>query len=208
MLNKYLLYLYYQYCKATGISVKLEDLKELNYEFLEWVARNKLISKEYLQYLVYLGVLSEKSVLEIGKGRYDTISGENIEIVSPFASSLGKEDSDLLIIDSMPLIAERKRIIVPNVDILLTHNPYFPEILVNWDRIHNSGQYDISIGMYGSIHDKDWQEKIEVLEILSEKLDDDYRIDYDTDDDKFFCVLNSDRKIKRKVKTLYKGRFL
>jgi hypothetical protein len=49
MLNKYLLCLYYQYCKATGISVKLEDLKELNYEFLEWVARNKLISKEYLQ---------------------------------------------------------------------------------------------------------------------------------------------------------------
>jgi len=204
MLNKYLLCLYKQYCSAKGIECKIENFHKLSYEFTEWIAQNKLLSKEYLDYLIYLDVLSSKRVIEVDKGRYDSIAEGKFEVVSRHASSLGLEDKELLLIGGVAVIETSKEIIVPDTDILLTHNPYFSESLTNWWRIHNDGQFDISIGMYGSIYDEDFNEKIKLIEQLSSRMSDDHRIDYDTDKDRYFCTLNSARN--KKVKELILSR--
>lgn len=200
MLNKYLLCLYKQYCSAKGIDCKIENYHELSFEFTKWIAQNKLLSKEYFDYLVHLGVLSCKKVIEVDKGRYDSIAQEEIKVVSRHASSLGLENKELILIGGVPLIEESGKLIIPDTDILLTHNPYFSESLTNWWRIHNAGEYDISIGMYGSIYDEDFNEKIKLIEQLSSKMSDDHRVDYDTDQDRYFCTLNSTRN--KKVKEL------
>ena len=198
MLNKYLLCLYKQYCSAKGIECQIENLHELSFEFTKWIAQNKLLSKEYFDYLVHLGVLSCKKLIEVDKGRYDSIAQEEFEVVSSFASSIGFENKELLLIGAVPLIETSKQIIIPDTDIILTHNPYFSESITNWWRIHNAGEYDISIGMYGSIYDEDFDEKIKLIEQLSSRMSDDHRIDYDTDKDRYFCTLNSAKNQKRK----------
>jgi len=199
MLNKYLLCLYHQYCMSKGNICVYDDLSKLSYEFTEWISKNRLLAHEYLDYLKYLEVVPNDNIIEIGKGRYDSISNQEMEIVSPFANSLGFENSEFLIIGTIPIIEKQKEIFVANTDILLTHNPYFLESIFNWSKIHNSKKYDISVGMYGSIYDKDYEEKIKILKILANQMSDDYRFDYDTDKDKYFCSLNSDRKTKKLI---------
>jgi len=198
MLNKYLLCLYKQYCSARGIECKIENFYELSFEFTKWIAENKLLSKEYFDYLVHLGVLSSKKVLEVDKGRYDTISQGTFEVVSPFASSIGLENKELLLIGGVPLISSAEKLIIPDTDIILTHNPYFSESLTNWWKIHNAGEYDISIGIYGCVYDEDFDEKIKFIKHLSSRMSEDHRIDYDTDEDRYFCTLNSIRNKKKK----------
>ena len=61
--------------------------------------------------------------------------------------------------------------------------------------------YDISIGMYGNIYDRDRKLKIELLSKLADKMDTDTELTQDTLGDKYFCSLNSRRYIKRKILT-------
>ena len=61
--------------------------------------------------------------------------------------------------------------------------------------------YDISIGMYGNIYDRDRKSKIELLSKLADKIDTDTELTQDTLGDKYFCSLNSKRYIKRNILT-------
>lgn len=201
MLNKYLMFLYQQYCKAKGIDIVNNKFDKIDYNFLNWITQNKLLSNQYLDYLKYLGITFSKSIIEVDKGRYDSIASTEMEVVSKVASSLGIENRELIIIGSTPIISSSKKNILPTTDIILTHNPYFIENLTNWNKIHNSGKYDISIGMYGSVYDEDFDEKIKYIESISKQMNDDYRIDFDTDKDNYFCTLNSNRKQKKLILT-------
>ena len=97
------------------------------------------------------------------------------------------------------LIKKDNGIAMPSTDNLLTHNPYEEMIIYDWVKIHNSHLYDISIGMYGNIHDSNFTEKIKLLEDMSKQMDSDYSLDYDTDKDNYFCAINSRRTTKRKI---------
>ena len=200
MFNRYLINLYKQYCDARGIECNPFDGKNLSYEFLEWIAINKLLAKEYSDYLAYLGYCDSKTIAEVGKGRYDSISTDNMAVISPYADTLHLANSELLVIDGTPLVEQKGKLIIPQEQILLTSNPYEEMRIGNWSRIHNLGQYDISIGMFGNIHDEDFEKKIKLIEELSSRMTDDHSVDYDTDKDNYFCTLNSRRKVK--VKTL------
>lgn len=192
----YLAMLYIQYCKANGIKDESFDFNNLSYEFLEWIARNELLVDEYYKYLLALGYLDNKTVALIDKGRYDYIKGDNITLISLFAPTLNLPMSDLLITNSLDVISENNNGPLLQ-DIILTYNPYFDFLIeTNWPIIHNSQLRDISIGVFGSIYDKDREEKIKFIKEMSEKMDDDHRINYDTDNDKYFYTLNSKRKIK------------
>ena len=200
MFNRYLLNLYKQYCDARSVVCNPFDGKNLSYDFLEWITINKLMAKEYSDYLLYLGHLESKTVAEVGKGRYDSIASEEMTIISPYADTLELLKRELFVIDGVPLIEQGEKIVLPEEQILLTHNPYDEMRIINWSRVHNMGDYDISIGMFGSIYDKDFSKKVKLIEEISKRMTEDHVIDYDTDKDKYFCSLNSKRKVK--VKTL------
>ena len=200
MFNRYLLNLYKQYCDARGVVCNPFDGKNLSYDFLEWITINKLMAKEYSDYLLYLGHLESKTVAEVGKGRYDSIASKEMAVISPYADTLELPKSELFVIDGVPLIEQGGKIVLPEQQILLTHNPYDEMRIINWSRVHNTGDYDISIGMFGSIYDEDFSKKVKLIEEISKRMTEDHVIDYDTDKDKYFCSLNSMRKVK--VKTL------
>lgn len=200
MFNRYLLNLYKQYCDARGVVCNPFDGKNLSYDFLEWITINKLMAKEYSDYLLYLGHFESKTVAEVGKGRYDSIASEEMAIISPYADTFELPKRELFVIDGVPLIEQGGKIVLPEEQILLTHNPYDEMRIINWSRVHNLGEYDISIGMFGSIYDEDFLKKVKLIEEISKQMTKDHVIDYDTDKDKYFCSLNSKRKIK--VKTL------
>ena len=50
------------------------------------------------------------------------------------------------------------------------------------------------------VYDEDFSKKVKLIEEISKQMTEDHVIDYDTDKDKYFCSLNSKRKVK--VKTL------
>ena len=39
--------------------------------------------------------------------------------------------------------------------------------IINWSRVHNLGDYDISIGMFGSIYDEDFSKKVKLIEEIT-----------------------------------------
>ena len=199
MLNGYLLNLYKQYCDAKGIVFKPIHIENISYEFLEWITINKLCAKEYRDYLLYLGYHNSKSIAEIDKGRYDSIAFGDIEIISPYAYTLNLPNAQIFFIEGIPFIEKERKILLSEKQVLLTHNPYDLTNIQKWINIHNLGRYDISIGMYGSIHDENYSKKIKCIEDLAKKMNEDYTIEYDTDKDKYFCSLNSKRKVKIKI---------
>lgn len=200
MLAEYLMALYYQYCNAREIKIinftKMKD----NEDFINWIVKNRQTSKMYKDYLSYLEVPLYDGT-EVGKGKYDSIGSKDMEIVSPYGITLGILPSKLIITDSNVLIATPRTISLAETNLFITHNSYSYQDILSWYKIHNSGMYDISIGMYGNICDKDRESKIELLSKLADKMDTDTELTQDTLGDKYFCSLNSRRYIKRKILT-------
>lgn len=195
-MEKYLIKLYKQYCDAYNIEF---DIKKLNStEFINWIIKNKKLSKKYKIYLTNIGYISSKYKVEIGKGKYDSISDDDIKIISPYAETLGKQNSRLIIANGEPIIKRQNKLIIPNQELLLTHNPYDDE-LSGWKDIHNNGIYDISVGVYGNIYDKNYKKKLYMIKELSRTMNDDFIIDYETDNDEYYCSIHSKRKVLSKV---------
>ena len=143
-----------------------------------------------------LGYIDGKNVSEVGKGIHDTLHLPNSKIISPYAKTIGLPNSELFVIGGIPLIQEKGALLYPDADILLTYNPYEEMNIINWSKIHNSKMFDVSIGFYGSVHDSDFDDKIELLEKISKKMYEDHKIDFDTDKDNYFCSISSKRKVK------------
>lgn len=200
-MDKYLLNLYKQFCDARGMICNPFDFKKYENEFIYWLAHNKILTNQYREFLLSLGYVDGKSISEIGKGVYDTLLLSDALIISPYAETMNLHNSELFMIGDCPLIQENGKILRPKTKVLLTHNPYEEMQIYNWFKIHNSGLYDISIGMYGNVHDGNYFSRIKMMEELSKRMIDDHEFDYDTDKDNYFCSINSKRFVKRKVLT-------
>ena len=198
MSKRYILNLYKQYCEARGLACNPMNETIKSYDFFEWIAYNQLLAKEYGDYLQCLGYGDSRKIAEVGKGRYDSIAKDQMKVISPYADTLGLPNSELLILGNVPLIKQEKRIIVPEQPILLTHNPFGEMGIIDWSLVHNAGVYNISIGMFGNVHDEDRLKKVELLHEISKKMNEDHVISYDTDQDKYFYSLNSNRMIRKK----------
>lgn len=176
MLEEYLKALFCQYCNAREIkNINFAEMKD-NEDFINWIVQNRQTSKMYKDYLSYLNV-------------------------SSYGITLGVLPSKLIITDRNVLIATPRTISLAETNLFITHNPYSYQDVSSWHKIHNSGMYDISIGMYGNIYDRDRKSKIELLSKLADKMDTDTELTQDTLGDKYFCSLNSRRYIKRKILT-------
>lgn len=198
MFEKYLLCLFKQYCDAKGLDINNMNNMYSN-EFVDWIIQNKSLLNNYMNYLSELGFdYPTGDIIEIGKGEYDSISQHGIKLISMFAGTLGRINSSIFVYRGIPLILKQNGIVIPKEHIILTHNPYIASEILGWYSIHNFGEKNISIGMFGKLDDKDISRKVKLLEQLSRKMTDDYSFDYDTNEGNYFCSLNSNRRIKRK----------
>lgn len=199
MFKKYIWCLFKQFCEANGLDITNTN-KIYSDEFADWIMRQKSLLNIYESYLKFLGFDSSvDDILEIGKGQYDSLSQQGIRVISPFAETMGKRNSTLYIDREIPLILHQNGIIIPMEHILMTYNPYFESDILNWNLIHNRGENNISIGMFGKLTDEDSERKVKVLENISKQMNEDFTFDLDTEDENYFCSLNSKRTIKRKI---------
>ena len=198
-MKNYLWCLYKQFCDAKGLDM-VSTHKMSSKDFVDWIVQRKSLLNTYKTYLETLGFAYQtNNILEIGKGKYDSLFQQGISLVSPFAETIGKCNSILYIDRGTPLILQQNGIVIPIEHILLTHNPYFESEILNWYLIHNMGVKNISIGMFGNLTDEDSIKKVQLLEDLSKLMTEDYLFAYDVDQGNYFCSLNSKRTIKRKV---------
>lgn len=199
-MDEYINCLYKQFLAANG--GKVSKNSKINYnEFGYWLAKNRLLLKEYSDYLQYLNVYYEDfETAEIGKGRYDTLATEDMSIISPYGNTLDCSNAKFIIKNNLPYAYTDGIIIELSQKNFLTHNPYKDFEIAEWYKLHNNDR-SISIGMFGLISDKNYKAKIALLQNLAQKMCDDYTIDFDTDNDRYFCALNSRSYVKRLVKT-------
>ena len=201
-MNEYLLNLYKQFSDVRGINYNIFNLKKYESEFIEWVVQNNQLTATFRKFLLSLGYFEGKSISEIGKGLYDSLLLSNAQIISPYANTMNLPNYRFYLVGNIPFIQDNGIIYSPNTNIIHTHNPYKETEVSNWFRIHNSGLYDISIGMYGDIHDRNFSSRLELIEKIAERMIDDYDFNYDTNRDNYFCLLNSKRKVKSKIKKI------
>ena len=201
MKSKYILLLYKQYCETVGKQYDKFNII-VDIEFIKYLSFLVKRTIDYANYLNYLGLcLTNDTTIELNKGKYDSLGKELVTIVSPFAETIGCQNSELLICDENPLVIIGASIFTAdNCDWFLTHNPIIRSSVSNITLLHNIGE-NVCIGIYGKTTDKDRYKKLKMLEECATKMSDDIGFYYDTDKDNYFSCIKSERKIKRKVLT-------
>lgn len=197
--NDYIKHLYYKFCKAKG------DMNGSEAEFIEWIVNLYELTNKYAEYLTYVYPNIEFfDTAEIDKGFYDSINRlfNQIKVISKYGNSLGKENRNFGFLHdgdewlNPVYVGQNKKLFLAQSSLIITHNPseYFK--LSDWVRIHNQGERNIAIGMYGDYLDKDREEKLGMLSSLSERMTNDFELTSDTDRGNYFAILRSRRLVK------------
>ena len=170
--DMYIKFLISQFKSATGtknIDVKSETFIS---DFRNWIKSRQDISQNYLSMLDYMGLqkIIEPTTAEVEKGKLDTIVKPfDTTIITPYSEGLIVPDksriitSEFIVHNGMPVlykvngmnITEAKPISSDSTLTFMTQNPYMEANIKNWEQLHNSGESDIIVGVYGSIYDKD-----------------------------------------------------
>lgn len=192
-----------QYEKSTGIKFDINNEHQTRGGFYEWVNRNQAISEDYLKFLKFMRALPEEEskIAEVGKCFDDTITlDNNINMITPCVDKIYyyKAKPSEEIIAGQLIIKDKMFKLLAKDDILdfdryITQNPYNEYCVENWEQVHNNG-INITVGVYGSIYDKDYQSKIDSLKLLKEKLEKEYKEEYATIGDSYFYAIASDRE--------------
>lgn len=83
-----------------------------------------------------------------------------------------------------------------NIKRFITHNSYSKGNIRNWETLHNSEKYNITVGIYRSVYDHDIEDKIKVLNQLRDKLNDNCFYEKNVErGDIYMHVVSSNRKI-------------
>ena len=200
MKSEYLFCLYKQYCQSIGMKYDIYNIFS-DANFINWVSGLYKQTKLYGNYLLSLDVdLACDSVIEINKGKYDSLGLNLVSVISNYAETLGLKNGSLLIRNNEPLVLISSSIFeVDSCDLFLTHNPYDMCDIAMFRQLYDIG-LNICLGMYGQISDKDMEVKLKNLHSLAKDSIDDLRLYYDTLGNDYFACIKSARKIKRKVK--------
>ncbi len=177
-------------------------------EFAGWVKERKTIGLDYLSFIFSSLKLSnnQELIAEIGKGESDTlITGDSRIIITPFTKNIKREKPELLVEGALwvershpILIRGNKPIDISkcNIKRFITHNPYSKGNIRNWETLHNSEKYNITVGIYGSVYDHDIEDKIKVLNQLRDKLNDNCFYEKNVErGDIYMHVVSSNRKV-------------
>ena len=93
MFERYLLCLFKQYCDARGLDINNMNNMYSN-DFVDWIVQNRSLLSTYMDYLNALGFdYPVDDVVEVGKGQYDSISRNGVNLISIFAGTVGQLNS-------------------------------------------------------------------------------------------------------------------
>lgn len=220
-MEKYFNKLVEQFKSATGTKNVDVNSQEFIKEFSEWVKSRKMIGSEYGAFIESMNVHPTivGTSVEIGKGKHDSIVlGTEIPMITPYSEGIKRENggiitADFRVYDGTPVIIKHNKggnqLEMVDTDIVrrfITQNPYEQSCISNWEQLHNRGE-NITVGIFGSIYDKDTEPKIRQIEMLRDGLDDDsFKEEYTTADDRYYYAISSTRKVKVLCKTLTRYR--
>lgn len=218
-MEKYLSLLIEQFKQANNIKNVDINSQAFISEFSEWIKLRQDVSKNYLALLEYmeLSKFADCDTAEVGKGRYDTIVKPfNTTIITPHISGLETLRNERIINAELVVMGETPVLFGANKNgkpissssnlTFMTQNPYTPIEIRNWEDLHNSGESDIIVGVYGSIYDKDIASKLKQIQELEEKLNGSYIREDAVVGDTYSYAIASKRKVKTLVKTYIRTR--
>ena len=216
-MEQYIKSLINRFASANGIKNPDINSKQFIDEFSQWLKSRKAIGREYTYFIDYMGFnFANPDCAEIGKSQYDSIVVPfETTIITPASKPFKGVDEKRIITGNMRVYEDVPLLVrhdtqgynsvdqIPNdiIRTFMTQNPFGQSSIAGWGDLHNSGNNDIIVGIYGSTHDKDMNEKIKMMQALRDKLQRQFIEDMSVDGDSYFYVLGSDRFEKKLVKT-------
>lgn len=201
-------YLIDQFKSAKGLKHVDIYSKKFISEFAFWLKEMQKKGEEYINYLDILEFnFKDSSCAEFGKGEHDTlVKPFKTKIISPNAGEITGVSKDRLIIGNVKiyngnacLLNKEKEVkVLPKAitHTYMTQNPYYFGNISGFENIHNCGNNNIIIGVYGNIHDKDRETKENQIKTIKNNLNKPYIEFYETDKDSYYHVIGSKRKIR------------
>ena len=212
--------LFVQYCNAIGKKIDFsgtrgkEEIEKDMENFIKWFCEHSAHTSRYGRFLQHVVPgFDEKTVLELNKGYYDSLSKycPNVDSMSTYRYAMDLDLGKTLVFG----LDQDKRLIVPygfdgirnlrilDYDMLLSQNPYtyvIDDVHKALSAIHRQGNYDVSFGVFGEEVDADKKRKLELVKAFAHLLADDYKLSYETDEGLYFASVNSKRKTKVLIK--------
>lgn len=207
-MKDYLVELIAQFKRATGTKNVDVNSQEFISEFSEWVLSRKSMGNDYASFIKNMSVyptITSKTSVEVGKGKMDSIASNlGISMITPYLDE--NDSTSFFVFDGTPIIIrdnknnEQRQIEAIDTQYVrrfLTHNPYEQSSIKGWEQLHNNGE-NITIGIFGSTHDRDIKSKIKQLEDLKDRMIDRYIEDFTEIGDSYYYAISSTEKIKEK----------
>ena len=208
-MEQYLNKLIEQYKQATGS--KNADINSK--EFSEWVKERELTGIKYTLFLEYLKVrFKDNDCCEIGKGEYDSIIKPYDTLMITSATPVNEVDpirvidGRLSILKGTPILIRHKNNCyfadyIPSdiISTYMTQNPFNDGDVANWEDLHNSGESNIVIGIYGKTYDLDRMDKIRRMMDFQQKLSNyDYNEDYSVLGDDYYFAIGTNSYVRER----------
>ena len=199
-----------EYEMVTGEKYNPKSKESLD-SFKSYLLKRHSIGKIYTDFLKYLRIpFQDISSAEIGKGEADSIVIPfYTTIISKYAYTFRNVDPSRLInadfsvkSGSILLRTNGNSLLVPKSFLknYMTQNIVEEGELQGWDSICNSGVANITVGAYGSIYDKDYALKLEILKQLKENIyNAKVKEDFATLNDYYFHVITTNNSVTNSV---------
>lgn len=199
-----------QFQNAYGIHLNnINDLFTPTFfnSFDRWLIDREQAGTEYISLLDRLGLdFDSVNCIEFGKGQCDSVVKMcNTRIITPYTEGLEHFNKRVLKIDNyyaingLFTIVTNDHYYVITGKKVMTQNVYSESELLGWESIHNYGD-DIIVGAYGSVYDRDKEQKINELKKIKDKLEKRYIEKYDVNGDTYCYVVASKTKKRKKIK--------
>ncbi len=208
-----------QMCEA--YEIEYFKYKISDRELKKWLKTRQEQGIQYLDFIDYMHSypqFSEYNSIEIGKGPKDSIfKDKEFTVATEHCFDFNQEQQ--IVLPGILKITEYgepylqsqsgKGMFKFDMDTrFITQNPYFNSELLGWQKLHNNGTSNITVGVYGSKYDSDKRQKIKLIENLKKKLNnEEYSEEYDTTKNNYYYAISTNRKSLTKVKTRKKSKY-
>ena len=177
-------------------------------EFYKWLKQMQEISKYYTNFLEEMNFnFKGKNCAEISKSFFDTVVKPYdtylITLYENGLNDIGESrvvEGYLVVNNDAPVIIQpfTGRIYPSNeYDIFMTQNPYTQGDFKKLAMLHNSCNYDVIAGVFGSNDDKNKSKKINELKRLRDSLYGEYAFEIEKKDGVYYGVIGTKKRIRK-----------
>lgn len=190
-------YLFEQFIIARGYNKYVKESLFAGEEFYNWLREQRYYGEVYLKFIKEVAALelNNKHTIELNKGKQDFLISEGT-LISPFAYTLNKPSSSLIIEDDNVLISEGEELYsTAGYNMFVSHNAYRKMYADIIPELYNTG-CNICYGVFGKNSDKDKDDRISLLHTLAEECGDDVRLEYENSSSTYYGAIYNKGKVK------------